>query len=320
MRRWHLCLLVGAAVLGAAIAVSVLVGVAGVSGVGGDAAVTHARVDRTIVGLVVGAALGLSGAALQGVTQNPLADPGLIGISAGAALAIVLAIPLGLRSTGQLGWVALGGAVVAAAVVYAVAATGSRGGRGPNPVTLVLAGAAVTALVTSVSGALLMTDRATFEIFRSWQVGSVAGRSPSTLLAVAWLLVPGAAAIVLSARALDSMALGEDVAQSLGRRLALTRAVVIGGAVATAAAATAVAGPIAFVGLVVPHLARAASGPTARLALPMSAVTGAAMVVLADTMGRVVMPPSEVQAGIICAVLGAPALLLLVRGRRGVGT
>lgn len=306
-------LLVAGGVLGLAVLASLTLGAAG-PGLG-DPAVLDARFSRTVVGLAVGASVAVAGAALQGVTRNPLADPGLLGINAGAALAVVLGIQLlGLTSAGQYAWLALLGAAAAAAVVHGVASAARGGAR---PLTLALAGAAVTALVTSVTGGLLVADQAVLESFRHWQVGSVAGRDPEVLRAVAPLLLPGLMLVLLASRALDSLALGDDLARGLGRRVRLDRAVAVAGAVALSAAATAVAGPIAFVGLVVPHLARLVlgPGPSSRLLLA-SGLGGGALLVLADTLGRVVAPPTEVQAGIVTAVLGAPALFVLVRRRR----
>ena len=310
-------LLVAGGLLGLAVLASLTLGAAG-AGLG-DPAILDARLSRTLVGLAVGASVGVAGAALQGVTRNPLADPGLLGINAGAALAVVLGIQLlGVTSAGQYAWFALAGAGVAAAVVYAVASAARGGAR---PLTLALAGAAVTALVTSVTGGVLVADQAVLETFRQWQVGSVAGRDPGVLRAVAPLLVPGLLMVLLASRALDSLALGDDLARGLGQRVRLDRAVVVAGAVALSAAATAVAGPIAFVGLVVPHLVRLALGPGSSTRLLLgSALGGGVLLVLADTLGRVVAPPTEVQAGIVTALLGAPALFVLVRRDRVVAT
>ena len=307
-------LLLSATVLLVVVLGSLALGAGGIEGMR-DAGILDSRISRTVVGLVVGAAVGVAGAALQGVTRNPLADPGLLGINAGAALAVVLGIQLlGLSSPREYVWVALLGALGAAGLVYGIAASGPGG---PRPLTLALAGAAVAALVSSVTAGLLIADTEALDTFRFWQVGSVAGRDASVLYAVFPLLVPGLLVTLLAGRSLDTLSLGDELARGLGQRIQLTRFLVVLGAVAISAAATAIAGPIAFVGLVVPHLVRLLVGaPASTVLLVGSAVGGGTLLVLADTVGRVVAPPTEIQAGIITALLGAPALLLLVRRSR----
>lgn len=275
------------------------------------AAVVEARVGRTIVGLVVGAAVALSGAAMQSLTRNPLADPGLTGINAGAALAIVVGIVTG-TAAGQLGYLvlALVGGSCAALLWYGVAAL-TRGGA--SPITLALTGAAVTAGCTSVTSGLLMGNQRALDMFRFWQVGSVGGRDLSVLPPTLPLLLVGGLLTLACSRALDALALGDDLAAALGRRVWLIRLLVAGGAVMLAAAATSIAGPIAFIGLVVPHLARGLAGRGAMRSGTVSAVLGAALLLLADVLGRVVAPPGEVSAGILTAVLGVPALAVLLR-------
>lgn len=280
-----------------------------------EEAVLLSRLDRTLIGLVVGVALGLSGTAMQGVTRNPLADPGLLGVNAGAALAVVLGLQLTTISTvGGYVWLALLGAVAAAVVVYAVS---SLAPGGAQPLTMALAGAAVTAAVTSVVAGVLVSNEGALDEFRFWQVGSVAGRSSDVILEVLPLLVVALVIVALSGPVLDATALGADLERALGQRPLLARGVVAFGAVGLAAAAVALAGPVAFVGLVVPHVIRLVGGSGYRTILLGSAFLGPALVLLTDTLGRVVTPPSEVQVGIMTAVLGAPALIVLVR-RTGV--
>lgn len=277
-------------------------------------AVAWARLERTALALAVGAALGLAGGCLQGLTRNPLADPGILGINAGACLAMVLAISvLGVSSLSAYVWFAFIGAAVAAVLVHVVA---SLGREGATPVKLAIAGAAVTAAVSSWTSAVLLVDRQTMATFRLWQVGTVGGRGFEVLLTGLPFLAVGALLAVGGARVLNALALGDDVARGLGRRTALDRLVIGVAVVLLAGTATALAGPIAFVGLMAPHAVRALVGGDYAVVLPLSALTGAVLVVLADTLGRVVLPPAEVQVGIMTALVGVPAFLVLIRRGR----
>ncbi|MFQ6170825.1 FecCD family ABC transporter permease [Oryzobacter sp. R7] len=279
------------------------------------AAVVASRVDRTAIGLVVGAAVALSGVVLQGLTRNPVAEPGILGLNSGAALAVVLGIRvLGISSVTGYVVAALVGTVVVAVLVQSLTMMAPRSSA---PVSMALAGAAVMALAQGAIGAVLVTDRGALDSFRFWQVGSVAGRDAGQVLDVAPFLVVGALLALTAGPTLDAVALGDDLARGLGQHVVLHRGLAAAGAVLLAASATALAGPIAFVGLVVPHLVRAVVGVDHRRVLVVSAVLGPAFVVLADVVGRMVSRPSEVQAGIVCAVLGAPVLVAVVRRVRG---
>ena len=279
-------------------------------------AIALARVDRTLLGLAVGAALGLSGALLQGLTRNPLADAGLLGINAGGCLAMAAGMAwFGLGDVDSRIWAAFVGAAVAGLVVHGIA---SLGRDGATPVKTAVAGAAVAAALTSLTSAVLLSDQATMQSFRQWQVGSVSGRGDDVVAIGAPFLVLGLVLALVSVRLLDALALGDDVARGLGRRTGVDRAVVWTAVVLLAGTAVALAGPIAFVGLLVPHAARALVGPSHARLLPLSALGGGLLVVLADTVGRFVLPPGEIQAGIMVAVVGVPFFLLLVRrGRLG---
>jgi len=279
--------------------------------------ILEVRFDRTLLGLAVGAALGLAGACLQGLTRNPLGDPGILGINAGASFAMVTAISLlGVSGLDAYLWFSFAGAALAAVLVHAVA---SLGRDGATPVSLVIAGAALTAALTSWTSAVLLTDRATMESFRFWQVGTVGGRPLDVLVTGLPFLVVGALLALAGARVLDALALGDDLARGLGRRIALDRGLVGVAVVLLAGTATALAGPVAFVGLMAPHVVRSVTGPAHRPLLVGSAAVGAMLVVVADTAGRVVLPPAEVQVGIMTAVIGVPVLLVLIRrGRTGV--
>ncbi len=272
------------------------------------------RIPRTIVGVAVGMALGLAGAVMQGVTRNPLADPGILGIDAGAALAVVLGIYVFDVSTlnGYV-WFGFAGAAVASIVVYGL---GSMGRGGASPVKLALAGAAFSAMVASVTSAILLLDLQTLDQFRFWVVGSLAGRDADVVADVLPFIAVGIAIALCSARSLNALALGDDVARSLGQRVQVARALSILATVVLCGAATAAAGPIAFVGLTVPHVARAICGPDYRWILPWSMLLGPVLLLGSDVIGRVIARPGEIQVGIVTALVGAPFFIMLVRRRK----
>jgi iron complex transport system permease protein len=276
--------------------------------------VTEIRVPRTLLGLVVGVALGLAGALMQALTRNPLADPGLLGINAGAAAAVVIAIGLlGVTGTTAYVWFAFLGAALAAVAVYAV---GSAGRGGPTPVRLALAGTALSAALTAVIYGVTLTDERLLQQYNLWSIGALGGRGRTELEAVVPFIAAGALAALLLARPLNALALGDDPARSLGAHVGRTR---LSGAVAITllcGAATAAAGPIWFLGLAVPHAARAICGPDQRWVLAYSAVLGAVLLLVADVIGRIVVRPSELQAGLMLAWVGAPLFIALVRRKR----
>ncbi|MDQ1048187.1 iron ABC transporter permease [Streptomyces sp. V4I2] len=272
------------------------------------------RVPRTEVGLTAGAALGVAGAALQAVTRNPLADPGILGLSQGAAAGVVLAIGFGLANGfGGYVWYAFAGAVVAACLVYGIAA---RGREGASPVKLALAGTALSAMTAGATTVVLTSSSATLDQFRFWQVGALSGRDADTVVRMLPFLAGGAVLVLACARGLDALALGDETARALGHRVQLVRGVAALGATLLTAAAVAAAGPIAFVGLAVPHLARRLVSGGHRAVLPLSALLGAALLLGADVAGRVVRAPAEVPAGVMTALVGVPVLVVLVR-RKG---
>ncbi|MEU3720555.1 FecCD family ABC transporter permease [Streptomyces californicus] len=277
------------------------------------------RVPRTALGLAAGAALGLSGCVMQALTRNPLADPGILGVSAGAAFAIVIAAGVaGIGSLLGYIWFAFAGAMAASVVVYLL---GRLGRSGSTPVKLALAGVAVTAVLSSLTSAVVLTDPAALDRFRFWSAGSLADQDASTVLRVLPFLGLGALLALASAPALNSLALGDDVAASLGRRLGLVRLQGVVAVTLLTGAAVAVIGPVVFIGLVVPHVARvlaqyAGLGPDHRRLLPLSAALAAGLLLGADILGRVIARPVEVQAGIIVAFIGGPFFIALVRRRR----
>ncbi|RII17025.1 putative siderophore transport system permease protein YfiZ precursor [Streptomyces sp. YIM 130001] len=272
------------------------------------------RVPRTLLAVAVGASLALAGAVMQGVTRNPLADPGILGVNMGASLAVVTAIAyFGLASASGYIWVAMAGAAVSAAFVYAV---GSLGRGGATPLKLALAGAAISAALASLVSAVVLPRADISGTFRMWQVGGVGGTSYAQLGGVLPFLAVGIVLCLASARALNSLALGDDMAAGLGERVALVRAVAALGAVVLCGASTAVAGPIGFVGLVVPHACRLLVGVDHRWLLPFAALGGAALLTAADVVGRIVARPSEIDVGIVTAIIGAPFFIHVVRRQK----
>jgi ABC-type Fe3+-siderophore transport system permease subunit len=276
--------------------------------------VRRLRVPRTALGLLVGLALGVAGALMQGHTRNPLGDPGLLGVTAGASLAVVLAIAwLGVTTPAGYVWFAFAGALAGTVAVYAV---GSAGRGGPTPVTLALAGAALSALLYALVRAVLVSDRQTLDSFRFWVVGALAGRDADVVAQIAPFVVLGLVLALVNAPALNLLGLGEDVARGLGTRIWLARGTGLLAITLLTGAATAGCGPIAFVGLVVPHVARALTGPDHRWLIPYSGLLGVVFLLLADVLGRVVARPGELQVGIVLALVGAPFFIALVRRRR----
>jgi iron complex transport system permease protein len=278
-----------------------------------EAAVTK-RIPRTVLAVLVGAALGLSGAVMQGVTRNPLADPGVLGINMGASLAVVTGLAwFGLFSATSIILTAISGAALAAVFVYVV---GSLGRGGPTPLKLALAGAATSAALTSFITAIALPRGDIAAGVQSWQVGGVGGATFANLTPVLPFLAAGLVISLLSARSLNSLALGDELAAGLGERVVLVRALAAFGSVVLCGAATAVAGPIWFVGLVVPHLCRLLVGVDHRWLLPFSALAGACLLTVSDVVGRIVARPSELDVGIITALVGAPLFIAIVRRQK----
>ena len=272
------------------------------------------RIPRTLIGVGVGVALGLAGAVMQGVTRNPLADPGIFGVEAGAALAVVVGIYVfGIGTLTGYVWFAFFGAGVASVVVYGL---GSVGRGGATPVKLALAGAAMAALLSSVTSAILIVDVTSLDQFRFWAVGSLAGRDAAIAGQVAPFIVVGVLLALASGRGLNALALGDDVAVSLGERVQRTRLLSALAVIVCSGAAVAAAGPIGFIGLTVPHVARAICGPDYRWIMPWSLVLAPSLLLAADVVGRIVARPGELQVGIVTAFIGAPFFVFLVRRRK----
>jgi iron complex transport system permease protein len=275
--------------------------------------VREARVPRALLALLVGAALAAAGTLMQGLTRNPLADPGILGIEAGAALGAVIAIQIsGWTDLRSIVWFAFAGAAVAATVVLLV---GSSGRNGASPVKLALAGAATAAALTSITTGILLSDPAALDSYRFWVVGSLNDRGLEVVTGVAPFILVGLVAAFVVAGPRDCLALGHDGALGLGVHVGRVRLLTAITAVLLAGAAVAAAGPIGFVGLAVPHLARRLVGQRHRLVLACSLVLGPVMLLTADVLGRV-LAPGELQAGVVTAVIGAPVLVLVVRQGR----
>ncbi|MFI5941078.1 iron chelate uptake ABC transporter family permease subunit [Streptomyces uncialis] len=282
-----------------------------------QALVRELRLPRTGLGLVTGAALGLAGALMQALTRNPLADPGILGVNSGASAGAVLAIGFaGFQHFSGYVWFALAGAGLVSVMVHLI---GSAGPGGATPIRLVLAGAALSAALTALVTAVLLMRPEVFDAFRFWTVGSLAGRQADTLWQVLPLLLAGMLLALALARPLDALTLGDDVATSLGGRPARTRVAGVLAVTLLCGGATAAVGPIAFVGLAVPHLARRQSGQDHRWILAYSAVLGAVLLLAADVLGRVLTRPGELEVAVVTAFLGAPALIMLSRRNRRSG-
>lgn len=279
-------------------------------------AAVAARIPRTLLAALAGAALGMAGAAMQGLTRNPLADPGILGTNAGAALAVVIGLAwFGMESATAFLWIAVLGAGVAAVGVYAIA---SLGQGGPTPLKLALAGAALSAAMASFTTAVILPRGDIGGLAQSWMIGGVGGATYGQILPVLPFLAAGVLAALASARKLNLLALGEDTARGLGENVALARVLAAGSAITLSGATTALCGPIGFVGLVVPHACRLLFGVDYRLILPFSAIGGATLLTLADVAGRLVARPGEVEAGIVTALIGAPVFIWIVRrGKAG---
>ncbi|MDO4260118.1 MAG: iron chelate uptake ABC transporter family permease subunit [Actinomycetaceae bacterium] len=272
------------------------------------------RLPRTVIALVVGAALSLAGVLMQSLTRNPVADPGILGINMGASLAIVMGIAfLGLSSLWQYLWLALAGAILTALFVQAV---GSAGPGGQTPVKLALAGVATSAALSSVVSAILLPRAQIMEDFRFWQVGSLGRGTWETLGTIAPFLIIGALAALIISSPLDSLALGEEMAIGLGVNVPLTRAVAALSGVLLCAASTAVAGPIGFVGLMIPHVIRLLIGPSHLWLMILSSIGGATLLTFSDVIGRILLEQGEVPVGVITAFIGAPILILIARSAK----
>ncbi|MFD9034490.1 iron chelate uptake ABC transporter family permease subunit [Streptomyces sp. NPDC059567] len=282
------------------------------TGVGNDVIIHDVRVPRTLLGLLVGVALGLSGAVMQGLTRNPLAEPGLLGVNAGAAAAVVSAIAfLGVTDVSDYIWFAFAGAAVVSVVVYVLG-----GSRSSTPVRLALAGTAATAALYGYVNAVQLLNSAALDRLRFWTVGSLASADMDTVRRVAPFILVGVVLALLIARPLNAMEMGDDTARALGADINRTRVIAMAAVTLMCGAATAACGPIVFLGLMVPYLVRAITGPDMRWILPYAAVLSPVLLLGSDVIGRLVARPAELQVGIVTALIGGPVFIRLVRRKR----
>lgn len=275
------------------------------------ALVVRERIPRTVFSLLAGAALGVSGAIMQAITRNPVADPSILGVNTGASLFVVCGIAFFRISTAsQYIWFALAGAAVTAIFVYGI---GSLGYGGATPIKLTLAGAATSAALSSLVSAVILPRTEVMNSFRFWQVGSVSGATWEGIVSVLPFLITGIAIAVLTTPALNAMALGDDIATGLGVRTGMIRIIGAFAGVLLCGATTALAGPIGFVGLMIPHTIRLLCGPDLRMLVPLSAAGGAMLLTISDIVGRLIGNPGELESGIITAFFGAPILIIVAR-------
>ncbi|MGB8455570.1 MAG: iron ABC transporter permease [Anaerocolumna sp.] len=271
--------------------------------------VVRERIPRTVFSIIAGASLGVSGVLMQAITRNPIADPSILGVNTGASLLVVSGIAFFHINTagGYIGF-ALAGAAITAVFVYGI---GSMGSGGATPIKLALAGAATSAALSSLVSAIILPRTDVMNAFRFWQVGSVSGATWEGIASVLPFLIAGLLIGILSAPALNTLALGDDIATGLGINTGTIRILGAFAGVLLCGATTALAGPIGFIGLMVPHIMRLICGPDLRIIIPMSAIGGAIILTMSDVIGRLIGSPSELEAGIVTAFLGAPILIII---------
>ena len=271
--------------------------------------VVRQRIARTVFSLMCGAALGVSGALMQSVTRNPIADPSILGVNTGAALFVVCGISFfHIGTASQYIWFALAGAILTAIFVFGI---GSMGSGGATPLKLVLAGAATSAALSSLVMAIMIPRSNVMDQFRFWQVGSVGSGNWNSISIFIPFLIVGILIALFSAPALNALALGDEVATGLGVRTGTLRLIAAFGGVLLCGAATALAGPIGFLGLLATHVIRLIIGPDLRYIIPMSAVAGAIILTISDVCGRIIGSPGELEVGVVTAFIGAPILILI---------
>lgn len=321
--------LAGVAALAVAVLLSLFVGAnpvapddvrAALLGTGSDEAsfvVWDQRVPRTVAALAVGAALGVAGALMQAFTRNPLADPGILGVNAGAGFAVAVGLAfLGVRAPGDIAWLACGGALVVTLVVYAI---GSGGREQSSTARLTVTGVAFGAVLAGLTTGIAITHPDAFDRMRGWNAGSLLERDLGVVVPVLPFLAVGLALAAASARSLNAIALGPDVARAQGVSVTRSRILVLAAVTLLAGGATAIAGPIAFVGLVVPHLVRWSVGSDQRRILGGSVLLGCVLVLCSDVVGRIAVLPGEMPVGLVTAFVGAPVLIALARRRTASG-
>ena len=276
-----------------------------------NALVVRERIPRTVFSLIAGACLGVSGALMQSITRNPIADPSILGVNTGASLFVVAGITFfNLSTANGYIWFAIAGASISAICVYGIA---SIGAGGVTPIKLALAGASISAILSSLVSLIILPRADVMDAYRFWQVGSLSGATWEGITSVLPFLVVGLIISIISTPALNALALGDEVATGLGVNTGLVRLACAIAGVVLCGATTAIAGPIGFVGLMIPHTIRLIFGSNMKHLVPMSAIGGAILLTVSDVIGRVIGSPSELEVGIITAFLGAPILIIIAR-------
>lgn len=271
------------------------------------------RLPRSLMAIAVGAALAVSGALMQGLTRNPLAETGILGIEAGGALAVVITLfVFGSSSLAVYATVAFLGAAIAAVSVYGL---GSLGRGGATPLNLTVAGAAMAAFISSITTAILIVSQRTLEEIRLWLAGSLAGRDFDLFLQVLPFMAIGLLLALLLGKQITTLSLGEEVAKSLGQQTVWIKALTAVSIVLLAGSSVAIAGPIGFIGLIVPHTVRFFIKTDYRWILPYSAVLGAILLLVSDIAARVLLKPQEIPVGVMTAIIGAPMFVYLAKSK-----
>jgi iron complex transport system permease protein len=276
-----------------------------------DALVVRERIPRTIFSIMAGASLGMAGALMQSITRNPIADPSVLGVNTGASLFVVSGIAFfNINSASQYIWFALAGAGITAIFVYGIASIGTGG---MTPIKLALAGAATSAALSSIVSAVMLPRAEVMDAFRFWQVGSVSGATWESINSIVPFLIVGIIIVIIATPSLNALALGDELATGLGVNTGIVRLISAIAGVTICGVTTAIAGPIGFVGLMIPHTIRLIFGPNMNSIVPMSAIGGAVLLTISDIIGRVIGSPGELEVGIITAFIGAPILIIIAR-------
>lgn len=279
-----------------------------------EATIILQRIPRTVFGILAGGALGISGALMQSITRNPIADPSILGVNTGASLFVVAGIAFfNITVAYQYIWLAIIGAGVTAVFVYSVA---SMGKDGATPLKLALSGSAVSIVLGSLVSTIMLPNNRVMEAFRFWQVGSIGSATWENIMLISPFLVVGFIISMFISGYLNNLALGDEAATALGTNVVMTRTIGALSSVLLCGATTALAGPIGFVGLIIPHIIRLIFGSEMGKMLPLSFLGSAILMLVSDVIGRIISLPGETEVGIVTAVLGAPVFILAIRKGR----
>ena len=279
-----------------------------------EATIILQRIPRTVFGILAGGALGISGALMQSITRNPIADPSILGVNTGASLFVVAGIAFfNITAAYQYIWLAIIGAGLTAVFVYSVA---SMGKDGATPLKLALSGSAVSIVLGSLVSTIMLPNNRVMEAFRFWQVGSIGSATWENIALISPFLILGFVISMLISGYLNNLALGDEAATALGTNVVLTRSVGALASVLLCGAATALAGPIGFIGLIIPHIVRLVFGSEMSKMLPLSFIGSGILLLLSDILGRIIGSPGETEVGIVIAVLGVPIFIFAIRKGR----